>query len=106
MFNQLKKELFMKTSKQREAIALELLPFLNSLQQGETKEVQYVALLENKITFKDLMALSDAELVQLQELLSSTLAAKEVLKRRKIYEKNQQYTTFNESEGVDYKIIF
>lgn len=73
----------MKTIQNKEAYVLALLPLLNQMAQSEVK---FLAEKKEQITFSDLMALSDAELEGLQELILKSKAAKNTQKNTKIYD--------------------
>lgn len=78
-----------KTIKQREALALQLLPFLNVLKdlENQNKEaIRYVAEKKEEITLSQLMALSDEQLDKLEALMKSAKGAKQSQKQTQRYD--------------------
>lgn len=74
----------MKTIEQKEAIIKALLPLLNKMALSEP--IRFLAEKKQEITFADLMALTDADLEALQNLVNSTRNAKKTQKNTKIYD--------------------
>lgn len=74
----------MKTIHDKKAFVTALLPLLNKMQKSEA--VKFLAEKKEQITFADLMALTDADLEALQNLVNSTRSAKKTQKNTKIYD--------------------
>jgi hypothetical protein len=76
----------MKTITDREAIALQLLPFLNGLANENKDAIRYIAEKKEEITLSDLTALSDEQLDKLEALMKSAKAVKLHNKKTKQYD--------------------
>lgn len=74
----------MKTIHDKKAFVTALLPLLNKMAQSEA--IQFLAEKKEQITFADLMALTDADLEALQNLVNSTRNAKKTQKNTNLYD--------------------
>ncbi|MBZ4044506.1 hypothetical protein [Flavobacterium hibisci] len=93
-------------SQKRKSLIMELIPFLNQLQNtyAENETFQIVAVVRMPITFRDLMALSDTELEELEKLMLSAKAAKRTERGNTQYMKNMPNYNLVHETGKNYKI--
>lgn len=74
---------------QKEALCRALLQPLNEMAKDQNK-TQIVASTAQKITFKELMQLSDRELLELEKKVQSAKSAKKVQQNEKRYNENHK----------------